>query len=149
MGMPNDKIFINLMCEHGTRRRTRRGADARAGAQAHAQGRRRTRSVMNLLFLMYQRKNVTSGKLSTSFHSSQDANNQSNHQSKIIMFNHIAQLIEIVASIATQKKGARFASITYTAKGSGEVARHTLCLGVSVERAYLRDLAMLKAMREG
>ena len=64
------------------------------------------------------------------------------------MFNHIAQLVAIVASIATQKKGARFASLTYTAKGTGEVARHTVCLGVSVERAYRRDLAMLTAKRK-
>jgi hypothetical protein len=64
------------------------------------------------------------------------------------MFNHIVQLVAIVANISTQKKGARFASLTYTAKGTGEVARHTVCLGVSVERAYRRDIAMLSAKRD-
>lgn len=40
--------------------------------------------------------------------------------------------------------GARFASLTYIAKGSGEKAVHTLVLGVNVERAYRRDIAILR-----
>lgn len=47
---------------------------------------------------------------------------------------------------STYAKGARFASLLYTAKGSGEVARHVVCLGVSIERAYKRDLALLIAL---
>ena len=42
-------------------------------------------------------------------------------------------------------KGTRFASLTYEAKGSGEIARHTIRLGASVEAAYKKDLATLKA----
>jgi hypothetical protein len=44
---------------------------------------------------------------------------------------------------ALAHSGARFASLVYTAKGTGETARHTVCLGVSVERAYQRDIAIL------
>lgn len=43
--------------------------------------------------------------------------------------------------------GARFASFTYASKGSGEVARHVVALGVNVERAYRRDLAVLQGKR--
>jgi len=39
---------------------------------------------------------------------------------------------------------ARFASFTYSAKGTGEVARHTLRLGASVTAAYRKDLATLE-----
>ena len=54
----------------------------------------------------------------------------------------------LLAPIAdTARTGARFASLTYTAKGTGEKARHTVALGVSVERAYKRDVAILEAMR--
>lgn len=38
----------------------------------------------------------------------------------------------------------RFASITYKAKGTGELARHRLLLGVRLERAYKRDLAVMR-----
>jgi hypothetical protein len=41
---------------------------------------------------------------------------------------------------------ARFASFTYSAKGTGEVARHTLRLGASVEAAYKKDLATLQRL---
>jgi len=54
-----------------------------------------------------------------------------------------AQIISHVA--ATAQTGARFASFTYQAKGTGEVAQHTVALGVSIENAYRRDLALLKA----
>lgn len=40
--------------------------------------------------------------------------------------------------------GCRFASITYKSKETGEIARHTLLLGVNVERAYKRDLSVYK-----
>jgi hypothetical protein len=56
--------------------------------------------------------------------------------------------LTLLAPIAdTARTGARFASLTYTAKGTGEKARHTVALGVSVENAYKRDLAILRAMR--
>ena len=45
----------------------------------------------------------------------------------------------------TNLPGARFASLTYTAKGTGEKAIHSLVLGVNVERAYRRDLKILRA----
>ena len=45
------------------------------------------------------------------------------------------------------RKGARFASVTYTAKESGEVARHTLIFGINLANAYRRDIAILEAKR--
>lgn len=62
------------------------------------------------------------------------------------MSNLLTSALSVIRS--TYAKGARFASILYTAKGSGEVARHVVCLGVSIERAYRRDLATLLAKRE-
>ena len=38
-----------------------------------------------------------------------------------------------------KNKGCRFVQLHYTAKGTGEEATHTLCLGVDLERAYRRD----------
>lgn len=35
--------------------------------------------------------------------------------------------------------GCKFASFVYRAKETGELARHTIALGVSIERAYRRD----------
>ncbi len=61
------------------------------------------------------------------------------------MSNLLASALSVIRS--TYAKGARFASILYTAKGSGEIARHVVCLGVSVERAYRRDIAILTAKR--
>ncbi len=43
-------------------------------------------------------------------------------------------------------KGCRFASLTYKAKGSGEIAIHTLLLGVSLENAYKADIAKLESV---
>ena len=43
-------------------------------------------------------------------------------------------------------KGCRFASLTYKSKGSGEIAIHTLLLGVNLENAYRRDVEKLKEM---
>jgi len=55
------------------------------------------------------------------------------------------QLLEQIS--ATARTGARFASFTYTAKGTGETARHRLALGVDIERAYRRDLRVLNGKR--
>ena len=41
-------------------------------------------------------------------------------------------------------KGCRFASLTYKSKGSGEIAVHTLLLGVNLKNAYIRDVEKLK-----
>lgn len=54
----------------------------------------------------------------------------------------IAELIKEIESLATC--GARFVSLEYTAKGTGEVARHTIALGVSISNAYKRDLVILR-----
>lgn len=51
---------------------------------------------------------------------------------------------KLLKSLETQ--GCRFADLFYVAKGTGEVARHTLLLGVSLENAYRKDLAKLEAM---
>lgn len=59
-----------------------------------------------------------------------------------------AKALAILAPIAAlAHSGARFASLNYTAKGSGEVARHTVQLGISIENAYKRDIATLKELR--
>lgn len=42
--------------------------------------------------------------------------------------------------------GNRFASLTYTAKGTGEVARHTVQLGFSYHNAVEKSLAMLDTL---
>ena len=50
-----------------------------------------------------------------------------------------------VAEIAAaQAKGSRFASLTYRAKGTGELARFTVLLGADLEKAYRRDLAIIR-----
>lgn len=41
-------------------------------------------------------------------------------------------------------QGARFISLLYKAKGTGELARHTLLLGVNLGKAYKRDLAFYR-----
>ncbi len=52
-------------------------------------------------------------------------------------------IIEIIKTIA-KMNGARFVSLTYKAKGTGEVARHRLLLGVNIEKAYRRDLSVMR-----
>lgn len=58
------------------------------------------------------------------------------------LMNALALLSEI-----TKNSSARFASFTYCAKGTGEIARHTLRLGASVTAAYRKDLATLEKVR--
>lgn len=59
-----------------------------------------------------------------------------------------ATALQLIGNIAQNAlTGARFASLTYTAKGSGEKARHTVALGVSLEKAYKRDIAILRGKR--
>lgn len=53
----------------------------------------------------------------------------------------------LIANIVTSNIAPRFASLTYTAKGTGEVARHTLRLGASVTAAYQKDIRTLEAKR--
>lgn len=57
----------------------------------------------------------------------------------------ITSLLTEIKTLA--KSGARFVSVLYTAKESGEIARHTVNVGVSIEKAYRRDLAVLKGKR--
>ncbi len=52
---------------------------------------------------------------------------------------------DLVAAIA-KHKGAKFSSFLYTAKESGEVARHTLILGASTEVLYEKDILALEKM---
>lgn len=54
--------------------------------------------------------------------------------------------LTLLSEIA-KTSSARFASFTYQAKGTGEVARHTLRLGASVTAAYRKDLATLEKLR--
>ena len=55
------------------------------------------------------------------------------------MNNKFTLLSEITAN-----KSPRFASFEYCAKGTGEVARHTVRLGASVEAAYAKDIRTLE-----
>ena len=57
----------------------------------------------------------------------------------------IASLVTEIKSLANT--GARFCSLLYTAKGTGEIARHTIALGVNIANAYRRDIAILTAKR--
>ena len=59
---------------------------------------------------------------------------------------HLMNSLQIISSIV-QNKSPRFASLTYTAKGTGETARHTLRLGASVENAYRKDIKTLEKAR--
>lgn len=54
-------------------------------------------------------------------------------------------MLELIDQLG-QIKSAKFASFTYTAKKSGEKARHTLLLGVSIESVYKQDVKTLEAM---
>jgi hypothetical protein len=50
----------------------------------------------------------------------------------------------IVETLRKSAKGAKFVSLTYTAKGSGEVAKHVIIHGASMEKLYTRDVAVLE-----
>lgn len=52
---------------------------------------------------------------------------------------------ELLDSLASAK-GAKFAAFTYRAKGTGELAKHLVTLGVSIERMYEKDIAVVEAM---
>lgn len=47
----------------------------------------------------------------------------------------------------TQTKSARFVSFTHQSKSSGEIARHTIRFGASIENAYRADLAKLEKLK--
>jgi hypothetical protein len=59
---------------------------------------------------------------------------------------HLMNALALLSEI-TKTSSARFASFTYCAKGTGEIARHTLRLGASVTAAYRKDLATLEKAR--
>jgi hypothetical protein len=46
----------------------------------------------------------------------------------------------------TSTKSARFVSFTHQSKGTGEIARHTIRFGASIEKAYRADLAKLEKL---
>lgn len=52
----------------------------------------------------------------------------------------------IVAQLLAMR-GAKFVNLRYTAKGTGEVARHHLILGASTEELYKRDIVILETMK--
>lgn len=56
-----------------------------------------------------------------------------------------AKFVEILDG----NKSARFVSLVYKAKGTGELARHTILLNVNRNRCLAVDLANLKAKRPG
>jgi hypothetical protein len=49
---------------------------------------------------------------------------------------------QVIAEV-TKRPGCQFISLTYKSKESGEVARHTIAVGVNLERAYRRDKSIL------
>ncbi len=57
----------------------------------------------------------------------------------------VNQLVQTIRGLAGS--GCRLACLTYESKGSGEIARHTIALGVSLENAYRKDLATLEGKR--
>lgn len=58
------------------------------------------------------------------------------------LMNSLSLIKEVVAN-----KSPRFVSLTYAAKGTGEVARHTIRIGASVENAYKADIRSLEKVR--
>lgn len=53
---------------------------------------------------------------------------------------------ELIAELRANK-GCRFVQLRYTAKGTGEVANHTLAMGVNLDRAYRRDEKIIQLTR--
>lgn len=51
---------------------------------------------------------------------------------------------KVIAELA-QTNGCKFASVTYTAKDSGELARHSILLNVSTAKLYEKSLRILRA----
>jgi hypothetical protein len=54
----------------------------------------------------------------------------------------VGQLVGLISS----GKGAKFASLTYTTKETGETAKYTLILGAKTEVLYQKDIVKLEAM---
>lgn len=57
----------------------------------------------------------------------------------------VATLVGMVAG----GKGAKFGSLTYRAKETGELAKYVLILGASTETLYKKDVAILKTLLAG
>lgn len=64
-------------------------------------------------------------------------------EEKVIKESSTADTIRALANV----KGCRFISLVYKSKGTGELARHTIALGVNLRRAYSRDVKIVQAMR--
>ena len=58
----------------------------------------------------------------------------------------VVSLIEIVSALGNVK-GCKFASIVYTAKESGEIARHTILLGFNYRTCVAMSLEQIKNTR--
>lgn len=52
----------------------------------------------------------------------------------------LKKAIESLVSV----QGSRFVSLTYKSKGTKELARHTLLLGVKLDKVYKRDLSLYR-----
>lgn len=52
-----------------------------------------------------------------------------------------------IMDLVAKGKGARFAHLTYMAKGTGETARHTVVLGANIANLYKRDIAKLEELQ--
>lgn len=52
--------------------------------------------------------------------------------------------VATLVSILSEGKSAKFASVTYRAKGTGELARHLLILNFDVEAIYTKDIETLE-----
>lgn len=50
-----------------------------------------------------------------------------------------------IEKVIDESRSARFASLLYRAKGTGELARHQLVMGVDLYKAYRRDIRVLAA----
>lgn len=53
---------------------------------------------------------------------------------------NVAEAVTLIAS----GKACKFISLTYKAKETGEIARHTLIVGASTEKLYEKDIAQLE-----
>lgn len=57
-------------------------------------------------------------------------------------------VLQVLRSLQERTR-PEFTSFTYTAKGSGEEARHTLIIGASMENVYRKDIETLRGVLPG
>lgn len=56
-------------------------------------------------------------------------------------------MIDLLLTRLRKIKTCRIIQLTYTSKGTGELAKYTLLIGVNYERVYRRDLKLLRSFR--